>query len=70
MNNLQKFNLSKECHDLVSGKVKKKKLSHAFRVEQWTAYLFVLIPMLGFTIFIFYVIIIYINFKYLFWRIK
>ena len=43
MNKLQKFNLSKECQDLVSGKRKKKKLSRAFRVEQNTAYLFVLI---------------------------
>ena len=54
MNKLQQFNLSQECHDLVSGKKKKKKLSHAFKVEQYTAYLFVLIPMLGFAIFILY----------------
>ena len=54
MNKLQKFNLSKDCHDLISGKKKKKKMSRAFRVEQNTAYLFVLVPLLGFLIFICY----------------
>ena len=54
MNKLQQFNLSQDCRDLLTGKKRKNKLSKAFKKEQNTAYLFVLIPMLGFAIFICY----------------
>ena len=52
MNRLQKFNLSKSCKETIEGKAKKKKTSKAFLKEQLTAYLFVLVPLLGFAIFI------------------
>lgn len=54
MNKLQKFNLSASCKNILTGKTKKKKHSKDYYKEQITAYLFVLIPLIGFLTFVCY----------------